>query len=321
MVLFKNNDEVIFLLIMKKIKTQIKYYLKYLNPFSQALNQWLMPNDCYITCSGKVDGGGAQAHAIMSTMVFAEEMGLQYAHTPFVEIEHNSEDIKDWVCDWEVFLNLGLDEVSAKELIDSGIQKRPIRSLKSWKRKRKTLFEVPFSHEYTDCFPRSYLSLRKRLRMKYWATDKKSFDPRYNQEKISIAVHIRRGDVSNKVNSKRFTGNAEIVLKLKKILSGIGKSRELVEIRIYSQGDKADFQEFLELNASLHIDEDVFSTVHALVCADVLVMSKSSMSYIAGILSEGLVIYEPFWHQPLPQWLEVDHNKSIDARHFNRFSL
>ena len=50
------------------------------------------------------------------------------------------------------------------------------------------------------------------------------------------------------------------------------------------------------------INESIEDTFTSLVLADVLVISKSSYSYIAGILSEGIVYYQPFWHSPLPNW-------------------
>jgi len=41
--------------------------------------------------------------------------------------------------------------------------------------------------------------------------------------------------------------------------------------------------------------------------ADALVMSRSSYSYVAAILNaNGIVVYHPFWHSPLKEWLVSD---------------
>jgi hypothetical protein len=36
--------------------------------------------------------------------------------------------------------------------------------------------------------------------------------------------------------------------------------------------------------------------------ANGLIMAKSSLSHVAGLLSKGSVYYEPFWHGPLSSW-------------------
>jgi hypothetical protein len=40
-----------------------------------------------------------------------------------------------------------------------------------------------------------------------------------------------------------------------------------------------------------------------LVGADVLIMAKSTFSYVAGLLSDGINIYEPCDYPPMPNWL------------------
>lgn len=50
-----------------------------------------------------------------------------------------------------------------------------------------------------------------------------------------------------------------------------------------------------------------FEVLHRLIHADYFVMAKSSMSYIAAVLSTGKVFYEPFWHPPLSQWESLPH--------------
>ena len=56
----------------------------------------------------------------------------------------------------------------------------------------------------------------------------------------------------------------------------------------------------------LHLNESVEDTFTAMVLADILVTSRSSFSYTAAILSEGIVYYMPFWHPPLPGWISVN---------------
>jgi hypothetical protein len=49
-----------------------------------------------------------------------------------------------------------------------------------------------------------------------------------------------------------------------------------------------------------------------MISSDILVMSKSSFSYVAALLHQGLVIYEPFWHRPMGHWHTVERRGQID---------
>ena len=75
---------------------------------------------------------------------------------------------------------------------------------------------------------------------------------------------------------------------------------------IYSQGNIKAFKDIYKSNDIVfHIDEPIEQTFTSLVLADVLVTSISSLSYTAGILSDGVVYYMPFWHPPLPGWIAM----------------
>jgi len=51
--------------------------------------------------------------------------------------------------------------------------------------------------------------------------------------------------------------------------------------------------------------------------ADALIISRSSFSYLAALFSKGIVIYYPFWHQPLKEWLISDMNGNISSEELN----
>ena len=58
-------------------------------------------------------------------------------------------------------------------------------------------------------------------------------------------------------------------------------------------------------NIYLHLDTDAMDTFHHLCCADILVIAKSSFSYLAGIYNKNKVIYIPFHHPPLEEWESI----------------
>ncbi|PWG73962.1 hypothetical protein DF186_20355, partial [Enterococcus hirae] len=51
---------------------------------------------------------------------------------------------------------------------------------------------------------------------------------------------------------------------------------------------------------------DIFDVLDHLIHSDLLVTSKSSVSYLSAFLNKGIVIFEPFCHPPLPGWLNMD---------------
>ena len=85
---------------------------------------------------------------------------------------------------------------------------------------------------------------------------------------------------------------------------------------IYSQGNESDFNSFKEItNVILHLDEDLEKTFTDMVYADVLIMSPSSLSYTAALLSDNLIYYIQFCNPPLPHWNVIQNYKSSRMKH------
>ena len=72
---------------------------------------------------------------------------------------------------------------------------------------------------------------------------------------------------------------------------------------IYSQNDISDYDGFDKEGLCFHLNENMFDTFIGLVAADILVTSRSSFSYAAAILSDGIIYYQPFWHPPGEKWI------------------
>jgi hypothetical protein len=48
--------------------------------------------------------------------------------------------------------------------------------------------------------------------------------------------------------------------------------------------------------------------------ADMLILSRSSLGYVAALLNPyGVVVYAPWWHPALPDWLSADEGGNLDA--------
>ena len=73
--------------------------LNKVNDIKQILNN----RTCYLTCSGRLDGIGAQTWAMISTMMTAKFLGFTYIHTPFQNVDHNDLNVpsKRWNQTWD----------------------------------------------------------------------------------------------------------------------------------------------------------------------------------------------------------------------------
>jgi hypothetical protein len=122
----------------------------------------------------------------------------------------------------------------------------------------------------------------------------------FNNEYLNIAVHIRRPNSHDVRPQGSDTPNRVFLNIIKKLRRIYSKKKPL--FHVYSQGSRENFKIFEASDVILHLNEPIEDTFIAMVFADVLVAGTSSFSYAAGLLSEGIVYYIPFWHTPLPQW-------------------
>jgi hypothetical protein len=160
------------------------------------------------------------------------------------------------------------------------------------------------------------------LRDKYWnQRSKNPMKSSFDCTRVNIAVHVRRGDVvqwkKDKVGNyqARYVDNLYFINILKQIMKTLqGKP---ISIHLYSQGELAQFSDFKVFTEMIfHIDEDVFQTFHDMVCSDILVMSPSDFSYMAGIISKGTKIAKfPFWHH-IPEnyeWIHANNHGEFNS--------
>jgi hypothetical protein len=292
--------------------------------FDAATRWLLLPNfalqprvkcvHCFVTCAGKTDGPLAQIQAVMSTILFARAAGLTYVHTPLRVVEHSKRN-EDWARRWEEFFSLGNGEMPL-DALPLGLRKVRVEYAQRIFKRRETLYVIPQGHDFVDRYPHLYESLLPELRLRYFAAPK-NVPLHCEPGMLNIAVHLRRGDVSPDIPhfASRFTPNRTVVRTIRQASSLLDRLGADYRVRIYSQGRPEDFGELADLG-ELHLDECPFTTFHNLVMADLLVMAKSSFSYVAALLSPaGIRLYEPFWHKPQRDWIQIDvHGGFSEAR-------
>tara|TARA_Y100000768_G_scaffold378998_1_gene354125 strand:- start:2940 stop:4847 length:1908 start_codon:yes stop_codon:yes gene_type:complete len=244
-----------------------------------------------MTIHGKTDGFGSQLQAIFSLIAYCNYKGYTYVHTPMYRMQHNHENINDFVMQMNSFINIEHKFSTIDQL--SNYEKSIIHE-----HKEGPFVHGSFSPEY---FYNSYvLDLFREM---YFSKQKPELY--YNKDFVNIALHIRRGDVSmkNTRHISRYTSNEHYIELLKKM--DLNNSI----IHIFSEGTEKDFEDivtnFPNNNFVMHISKEIKLTFHHLVMADVLVLSKSSFSYCAGLLNTNKKIanfIKSWWHKPLKSW-------------------
>ena len=238
-----------------------------------------------ITCrsSSSREGAGANALMTMNTIAFARTAGLTYLHTPFTVINHGGEEpMHEWVAQWEDFFNLGAGEPVCDgdgRKVASYIYTSDLLGL--W-------FGGPGR---APELARGFGALIPEFRSKYY----RNSPPRATRD-VTIAIHVRRGDVSSDSFSSRYTGTEKILRTLSDVKSILDARGITCRIDVYSNGNRSEFRDFSSLGAALHLapEVDAFRTMRELIEADILITAKTStFSLYAGLISEGIKVFEP----------------------------
>jgi len=268
-----------------------------------------------ITCRGKRDGGGAQANACISAIAFAHACGLTYLHTPFQFVEHAEGDQAAWTAKWEEFFGLAAGERVIAPTHDAVGLKKFLDQSGLWKREG-IVVEAQHFQSVCNAHPEIYAAIIPSLREKYHAHDKSGIALDKGDEDVTVAVHIRRGDVSvsDAATAGRFTSDERIAHTVREVLAVLAAKGKSARVNVYSEGRAEDFQFFADMGCQLHIGRDVFETVHNLAMSDVLVTAKSAFSFVAGLISTGVKLYEPYQSIAPDDWLTLDADGNFDVR-------
>lgn len=239
-------------------------------------------------------------------MILAGLKGMTYVHTPLTDVEHAPAgmDPVSWGARWESFFNLGHGEIPATEIEARGYPQVVVAKPHRFLPRSRRLYGVAHCHKFTDHHPEAWAAIAPRLREKYSITPKPA-PSGYDDGRVQIAVHLRRGDVAaTGKHAQWFTPDEAVLARLRRVLAAIGPAGGT--LRLFSQGRPEEFHAFTELGAQLHLDDDVFETFQHFVRSDILFIAKSTFSYLGGVIGGRVCIAEPFWHPSLPGWLSPE---------------
>jgi hypothetical protein len=237
------------------------------------------------TIATTTDGFGAQYQRIIQTYIFCKLHNLNFLYKPFSVVEHNYDNDINYIDKIENLINLknNITNINSSDIakeLDYGWDVRPF-----------------FESNIDLCCNSEYMKFIKHC---YWSNKDKNF---FNNNRFNVAIHIRRencldrglaGDRANTPNS--------YYLNVMNHISEKYKDKNLL-FHIYSQGEIDNFREFENTNVKFYLNYDVFESFKGMVSSDVLVISPSSFSYVAALISDAEIYYKNFWHNPKKEWI------------------
>lgn len=260
-----------------------------------------------LTCAGKSDGGGAQWHALLSVIAFSRSYRIPYRHTPLASVEHGPLSARSWLSEWNHLFDLSQFGIESASVIHEStpcsgpFECLRLRSFGSGLPNR--LVRLEHAHAFTNLYPNTLASLRPMLRQSYRPKSGLASPPLPLDQ--ALVVHVRRGDVSaGGPHRNRYTSAVAIEARCLEILN---RFTHLNSVLLLSPTPDPDLIELTNRGFFLDYDHDVFTHFHWMSCAAALVMARSSLSYLAGMLNPNLVFYDRFEHPPLSGWLMQPH--------------
>jgi len=229
------------------------------------------------------DGFGAQFQTLIYAVIYADLHDMEFVYTPFKKMEHNYSNDPDYLAQKEWLINFK-DNFE----INNGDTAPLDWSVMNFFEKNLEL-----------CTKSSALQKIKRI-----FRENKNPDNYFATGRFNIVLHVRR---PNSHDNRIYGADIpdDYYLKIINKLRVVYSSKKPI-FHIHSQGSRENYQRYASPDIVLHLDESVEDSFTQMVLADVLVTSPSSFSYVAGILSGGIVYYMSFWHPPLPDWIPLD---------------
>jgi hypothetical protein len=124
---------------------------------------------------------------------------------------------------------------------------------------------------------------------------------------FTIAVHVRRGDVTPCRDKNQGYDRYLPNLHYRNLIDQYYQPG--ARVVIFSQTTSHEsFEEFSDKGYEVSLDDELDKIWRTIVTADVVILSRSSFSLIPAVVARGTVIYTPFWHYPIRDWVRVDHD-------------
>ena len=317
--IFRKLHSTFFKLIKDKEKANI-FYASYRHRNKKAGKVYVIQ---YMTQQPNFGAGfGHGLDVWRAGVVNAKALGLEYSYTPMVTEE------------WDRALGLGEKEMSTEKLIKQGYRVVRLPYYEMRDKASRELIEkiirsyrgekVIFLNEFEqECSPKDTGIGNDFMRRKFFeASSRKDDKLIFEKDKVNVAVHIRRGDVSEGLKAgdesmrKRWLDESYYVKVIGAVDEKIKKENKEAVYYIFSEGSEEDFPELKKMeNLRFCLDMNAIDSFVHMCRADFLITGLSSFSYDPGLINPAKKIApKKFWN-PYPkngEWILADEEGNLE---------
>jgi len=242
----------------------------------------------FVCVEEQTDGYGSQFQNYISAMVYAELNKCEYVHFPIHQMEHNYDNEPGFVQRINEHMN-----IDKKYRLITDIKEGEIRH------KPKGTFKQYFDQNFEKCYNSKTM---EEIRVKYME-NKPPTETILEKDVVHISVHIRRPNSHDCRGSPSY--DKQYIELIKKLNAKCLSQKIKHHFHIMSQGTPEGFKHFTDLceNMTLHLNEAPEVALHRMVISNVLMTNASSYSYVAALLSRGLIYFKTFWHTGSKNWI------------------
>ena len=285
------------------------------------------------------DGAGAQLQRIYGIYALSRALGVPYVHTPIKHLGYhglpaleNNGPPTDLLPEYNRVFRIPSDIELPENLVihdtpdaDAGF----IEAMKNAENDGSSfhLIRILYPFPVTDRDPETYRCVKAISPFQY-----------RRSEVFRLAIHVRRGELYA-ICSDRMLPNSYYVscaLKFQAILQRLDipfvcelyseVASKKFEVTPESHGIYGRISENITFDPGMNHLEDFdaipnlerfvniepIETLRRMATADALILSRSSFSYVAAILStNGIVVYYPFWHFAMKDWLVSNDDGAV----------
>lgn len=294
----------------------------------------------------KTDGVGSQLHRIYGIYAASRLLHLPYIHSPLLRVdyqglsalEENNSD-SEFASRFNKLFSIPSDLDLPKTYITYEAENLNLKIFSSLKKEAEsnkifTLLRIINPYGVIDIYPEAYQFVEQVSPFRIY--QKKSTT-------ICIGIHVRRGDLFAAAPDRLLPNS--YYLSLVRTISRIFDELRLnytfelhtevptnsftvtkdhhgvfdlaVENMVISPelSKLEDFDTIPRLEKI--INADPIESIRRMATSDVLIMSRSSFSYLGAILNfKGIIIYHDFWHPMLNDWIRADSSGNFSKKKF-----
>jgi hypothetical protein len=238
----------------------------------------------FYTTEKTSDGFGGQYQRIIQAYIYCKLQNLNFVYDKFDKVEHNYENDSEYINKLENLINLKNNIIN----LDKNSNYERFNGLK--------ILEY-FEKNIDICCENEHLEFIKKC---FWENKNKNY---FNNDKFNVAIQIRRENTHDKgCAGNRVTTPNQYYLNIMNSIRHKYKDKKIL-FHIYSQGKIEDFIILSGSDVFYHLNENIMDTFIGMVASNVLVISPSSFSYVAALISDGEIYYKKFWHNPRKNWI------------------